>query len=347
MTHMKRARSIIALLCALTGVVLVFAGCTRTTEQSADLFALDTYIQLTAHGAQAEAALAACEAEIYRLEELFSVTRPTSDISRVNTAGGAPVAVSEETAALLAQARTLSERTNGTFDPTVYPLMRLWGFGASPAVPDAAAIAALLPLVDARSIALDGTTVSLPMGAGIDFGGIAKGYISDRLADVLRGNGIESALLTLGGNVHALGLRPDGTPWRIGVRDPKDESAVVGVVAAHDCAVITSGGYQRYFEVGGTVYHHILDPKTGYPAESGLASVTIIAGSGTVADALSTALFVMGEDAAIAYWRENGGFAFVLVTAQGEVLYSENAPFTVSDGYGCRKILTPSGTLTQ
>lgn len=344
---MKMLRRLSLPLCLLLLSAAVCA-CAPAAQAPAErtLFVMDTYAQLAAYGAGAEDALQACADELYRLEELFSATREASDVSRLNAAGGAPVSVAADTAALLRRARELSALTGGAFDPTVYPLMRLWGFGDDPAVPEDEAIAALLPLVDAERIELgaDGTA-RLPAGMGVDLGGIAKGYAADRLAALLRGAGVESALLTLGGNVYALGEKPDGTAWRIAVRDPADEQAYVGVVEARERAVITSGGYQRYFEQDGTRYHHILDPATGRPADSGLASVTIIAADGTAADALSTALFVMGAERAAAFWREHGGgedgFAFVLVTDAGEVLYSENAPFTPNGERAQRIVAQP------
>lgn len=333
---MKRAfLRILAGLLSLA-VPLALSGCAGAAER--DLFALDTYIQLTAYGRGASSALADCEAEIRRLEALLSVTQSGSDIARVNRANGAAVTVDPETAALLSEARRLAALTDGAFDPTVYPLMQLWGFGRSPAVPEPADIRALLPLVDAAQLSIAGNEIALPAGAGIDLGGIAKGYVSDRVAALLQSHGIKSAMLSLGGNVHALGSKPNGEAWRIGLRDPMDADAVAGVIAARDCAVITSGSYQRYFEQDGVRYHHILNPTTGYPADSGLCSVTVISTSGVEADALSTALFVMGAEDAIAFWRQHGGFAFVLITADGEILYSENASFSAADGYTARQI---------
>ena len=214
--------------------------------------------------------------------------------------------------------------------------MQLWGFGGEPSVPDGDDIAALLPLVDMEQLELEDGHASLPAGMGLDLGGIAKGYAADKLCALLGTYGVKSAMLSLGGNVSVLGTKPDGSNWRIGIRNPKDASGIVGVVEASDCAIVTSGSYQRYFEADGKRYHHILDPDTGYPADGGLASVTIMTANGTRADALSTALFVMGEADAIRYWRVYGqgaeGFACVLVTEDGRVLYTEGAPFSPASG---------------
>lgn len=316
----------------------LLAGCSPAGDAPAErtLFQMDTYVTLSAYGEQAEAALSACAAELARLEALFSATQAESDIARINAADGAPVTVDADTAELLVAAKALSAETGGAFDATVYPLMQLWGFGGEPAVPDGDAIAALLPLVDMEQLLLEGGHASLPAGMGLDLGGIAKGYAADKLCALLGTYGVQSAMLSLGGNVSVLGTKPDGSDWRIGIRDPKDASGIVGVVEASDCAIVTSGSYQRYFEGDGRRYHHILDPDTGYPADGGLSSVTVITASGTRADALSTALFVMGEADAIDYWRAHGqgaeGFACVLVTEDGRVLYTEGAPFSPASG---------------
>jgi len=323
---MRRSLCTIAFLALL----LCCIGCSAKRE-TRTLLALDTVVEMHAYGRNAAEALQICEAELRYLESLFSVTDASSDVDRLNEANGEPLPVSDETAALLAEAIAYSEQTGGTFDPTIYPLMRLWGFSDTPAVPDESEIDALLGRVGVKSIRLDGTTVMLENGVGIDLGGIAKGYISDRLTALLRACGIEHAFLTLGGNVHVIGTKRDGNDWQIGLQDPNEPNGVLGVIAAKDTAIITSGSYQRYFEENGVRYHHILDPKTGHPADSDLLSVTIICENGTKADALSTALFVMGSADAIAFWREYGGFEWVMVKTDGTILCSEGARFSPTD----------------
>lgn len=330
---MKTVRRLIPLL-----LLPLLAGCNQGMSMPVErtLFQMDTYVTLCAYGEQAETALSACTAELARLEALFSVTQAESDIAHINAADGASVAIDTDTLELLAAAKALSAETGGAFDATVYPLMQLWGFGGEPSVPDGDDIAALLPLVDMEQLVLEDGHASLPAGMGLDLGGIAKGYAADKLCALLGTYGVKSAMLSLGGNVSVIGTKPDGSNWRIGIRNPKDASGIVGVVEASDCAIVTSGSYQRYFEADGKRYHHILDPDTGYPADGGLASVTIMTANGTRADALSTALFVMGEADAIRYWRVYGqgaeGFACVLVTEDGRVLYTEGAPFSPASG---------------
>lgn len=310
---------------------LLLCGCAprKKTTYKAALFAMDTYCTIEAHGDRAEAAVKAAGAELLRLEALFSISRPKSDVSRINAAGGYAVRLSPDTAALLAEALALSAETGGAFDVSIEPVVRLWGFyddRQRPPAPDE--IARALALCDYTRLCLDGLDLRLDAGQGVDLGGIGKGYASDRMADILRDRGVSGALLSLGGNVYALGEREGGGAWRVALRDPWDESAVLGVIEASNCAIITAGSYQRSFEADGQTYHHIMDPETGCPAQSGLLSVTVIAESGTRADALSTALFVMGEERAKAFWRADGGFDMILVTEDGRILPTAGAEFS-------------------
>ena len=164
--------------------------------------------------------------------------------------------------------------------------------------------------------------VTLPEGMEIDLGSVAKGYAGQLAAQMLRNSGVESALLNLGGNVQTVGAKPDGSPWQIGIKDPKGEDAMM-VLSIADQAVVTSGGYERYFEQDGQTYWHIMDPFTGHPADSGLISVTIVGDEGVVCDGLSTALFVMGLEKAADLWAQSGDFEAVFVTASGEVYITE------------------------
>ena len=190
--------------------------------------------------------------------------------------------------------------------------------------------------------------VSLSPGQSIDLGGLTKGYAADKIVDVLREHDVPRANINLGGNVLAYGDRPDGTPWRVGIQDPArvgEQNAFAGVLALTDSFAVTSGGYQRYFEQDGKTYHHIIDPSTGYPADSGLTSVTVVAGlgegdgfSGTMCDAYSTALFIMGEEQALDFWRDRSAAAFelVLVTEDGRVVVTEGLAdrFTLDEDSG-------------
>ncbi len=304
---------------------LLLSGCVgRSAEYSNRIYSMDTVVDLTAFGPEAKAAVAAAEAEIYRLEALWSVGYADSDISHINRDGIA--SVSEETAALVSDALELYGETGGLFNIAVYPIVDAWGFySGEHRVPDPGELETLLAVTDPTGITVENGMVTLPeANMAIDLGGIAKGYASAAAADAMRAAGIRSGILSLGGNVYAIGTKPDGTPWRVGVQDPSDTASLVGIISMEDEAAVTSGAYQRFFEENGVIYHHIIDPRTGRPSDSGLASVTVVMADAMRADAYSTALFIMGKEAALSFWRETGGFELVLVEASGAV--------TITDG---------------
>ncbi len=315
------------------------SGCTPRREPVKDTFtAMDTVMTLTLYGGEADA-LDAARDRVLELDALLSVTDPDSDIAVLNREGTA--ALSPDTAKLLEQALELCAQTDGALDITIYPVVRAWGFTTGNyTVPDDGTLAALLKRVDYTRVTLEDGAAVLPRGTEIDLGAVAKGWTGDELAGLLREKGVESALLELGGNIHTLGSRPDGSDWRVAVRDPADAENYLGVVSVSNQAVITSGGYERYFERDGVRYWHIMDPRTGAPARSGLASVTVVADSGLYGDALSTALFVMGRDAALDFWRARRDFEAVLVSEDGSVtvtagleksfVLSAERPFTVA-----------------
>ena len=295
-------------------------------EASKDVFAMDTYMTMTAYGEEAEEAVSLAEEEILRLESLLSATDGKSEIYMLNQEGRATL--SEDSACLLERALDLYEETGGIFDPAVYPVMEAWGFPTQEyKVPDEETLQAALSLTDASKIDFQEENGEIRFGMEgmkIDFGGIAKGYTSSKIMGIYRECGIESGIVNLGGNVHVLGTKPDGSLWRVAVQSPEDENGYLGVLSISDRAVITSGGYERYFEQDGKAYHHIIDPRTGYPAENGLTSVTIVSEDGTLADGLSTALFVMGREKAEQFWQENSSeFDAILETEDGTVFVTE------------------------
>ena len=332
----RRTRQFLAVLLLL---LTALSGCGRTNleaqEAENSFFAMNTYMTFTAYGEQAEDALADARVRVEEVEALWSVTDEGSEIYRANHSGGEPVNVSEETAELVSFALEMAEKTDGALEPTIYPVLRAWGFTTdTKQVPSQEEIDALLEDVGHEKITLDGTLLTVPEGMELDLGAVGKGYAGDLAAEAVRARGIECAILSLGGNIQAVGSRPDGTDWRVGLRSPW-EDGTLGVLRVSDQAVVTSGGYENYFEdEDGNVYWHILDPETGYPAKSGLLSVTIICQQGRLGDALSTALFVMGPQKAEEYWRENGDFEMILVTEEGEILITEGVAdrFTLSEG---------------
>ena len=317
-------RSISLALC-----LLLLSGCAPTVGDTGDtqqFFAMDTVMSVTAYGGESGAAAAAQKA-VDDLDAALSRTRETSEISQLNAGAGTgkAVALSQPVYDLLEKAVALSDRTGGAFDPTIAPVMDAWGFTKDQKrVPGAEELNGLLPLVNADALVLQNGTALLPTkGMAIDLGAIAKGYAADQVTSVLKGKGVTSAMVALGGNITALGTKPDGSSWRVAVRDPANEDSYLCVLSLKDKTSSTSGGYERYFEQDGVIYHHIIDPDTGYPARSGLTSVTVVSSSGVTADALSTALFVMGADKALALWRASDDFEAVLVQDNGVVLVTE------------------------
>lgn len=329
--------------CALALTVLMAvsaAGCGTIdpdeAQESIQVIAMDTAMIFTAYGVNSTKADYAAEEEVYRLEAMLSRTDEESPVAQLNSQGTAEV--DGELWALMETAMEYTAATGGAFDITVAPVTVAWGFTTdSFQVPTQAELDSLLPLVGTDHIHNlggngDGTvTVELDPGTQIDLGGIGKGYASDRVAAIFREYEIPRGLVQLGGSVLAIGDRPDGAAWVVGIKDPRDPdnaNAFAAVLNLTDAYAVTSGSYQRYFEQDGETYHHIIDPATGYPADSGLTSVTVVAdsadGNGTMCDALSTALFVMGEEKALDFWRSGQyDFQLVLVTEDGRVVVTE------------------------
>ena len=304
-------------------ICLLMCGCSQNNmkEYTKNIFAMDTVMDLKIYSENDEA-LSEAKAEIQRIDALFDRGNENSDIYRINKNKSADV--SAETAEVIRAALSISERTDGAFDITVAPVMDLWGFyGNEFNVPSDSELQSALEDVGYEKIQLDGTNISIPENTSIDLGGIGKGYTSDRIADLLKNRGVKSAIISLGGNVHAIGKRNDGSEWTVGITDPHNKSQLIGKLKISDKAVITSGAYQRYFEQEGITYHHIIDPTTGKSADSGLASVTVITDSGMTADGLSTALFVMGLDKAIELWRSSSDFDAVFVDDGGMIYVTE------------------------
>lgn len=308
-TNKKDYLHLTALLVAL--LMLLLTGCAAargagngepvlTQRTEPDL--LGTVITISSYETLNKKTLDKAFAIVSAIEERMSVNLPNSEISAINRSGGAPVEVSAETFALLERAIEFSELSGGAFDVSVGAVMQLWKEdGVFAVLPPRDELEAALRFVGSGQIVISDGSVMTPDGMQLDLGGIAKGYACDKTLEYLISAGITGALLDFGGNIYAHGLKPDGTPWNIAVASPViDDDGMVCIIPVSDTAVVTSGGYERYFEAGGTVYHHILDPKTGCPVDNELLSVTIIDASSTRADALSTACFVLGLDAGLA-----------------------------------------------
>lgn len=250
-----------------------------------------------------------------KLDSLFSANNPDSEISRINAAAGDhAVQVSEEVRSLIQTSLAYAELTGGAFDPTVGPLVRMWGINTDHArVPDPQELQAALPLVNWRNVTVSGDTVFLTKkGMALDLGAIVKGYAADRLADILALRKVKRAIIDLGGNIYVFGEKKDHSPWNVGIKNPDNpEGKPALLLQLRNASVVTSGVYERFFIQDGVRYHHILNPKTGYPVSNGLTSVSIICESSTAADAFSTSLFTLGKDDGILLLNEivSGGSA--------------------------------------
>lgn len=314
---------------------LLCAGCGSQQEASRQFFAMDTVMNVTAYGPHGADAVQAVQQTVSRLDGLLSRTDADSQISQLNAhAGdGTAVAVEADVAQLLRLAQDASGLLPGTFDVTIAPVMDAWGFTTDDRhVPTEQSLSDALALVDGSALVVDeeASTARLERpGMEVDLGGIAKGFAARQAEDAFRAAGAEAGILDLGGNVTVIGSRPDGGAWRVAVKDPQDTERYLCVLSLSDVTASTSGGYERYFEEDGVRYHHIIDPRTGWPAESGLLSVTVVSADAVLADVLSTSLFVAGEEQALDFWRGREDIELILCTADGRVLVTEG----LSDGF--------------
>ena len=305
----------------LTLSLFVFAaGCSIGQQEPIETqdFALGTIINQQVYGANAQEAAEEVSARMKELDALWTINSPGGDINKLNNmAGQGYVKLNPETISLLMTARKISDLTSGAaLDITVAPLVKAWGIGTDhPQIPADDVVQQLLKLVNYQDVMVEAGTNSASLrksGQMIDLGGIAKGYIGDEAIAIYKKHGVTSAYANLGGNVVALGSKPDGSAWRVGIQNPRARNGeIVGVVSVTDKAVVTSGDYQRYFIKDGRRYCHIIDPRTGYPAASGLMSVTIITSSSTEADGMSKA-FVLGLE---------GGMKLVEGYGQAEAIF--------------------------
>ena len=288
----------------------------------------------TLNGRNCKKALDACEAEIKKLDKLFNLTDKDSEVFRLNESAGEYVLLSYDTVSIIKTAIEEGATTDYLFDISISPIVEAFGFyDKSFKVPDNDEIDKLLSFVDAGAIEINGNSIKLAKNQKIDLGGIAKGYLSDRVKEILKEYNINSAVISLGGSILTVGGKEDGLLWNVGVEDPFSQSMYIGILSITDTTIVTSGDYERYFISDGIKYHHIFDPRTGYPTSNELVSVTIIMDSGTTAEVLSTALFVMGEDKALKYWQQVGGFEMILINKDKEIYITSNLKdrFTLTD----------------
>lgn len=294
---------------------LLLAGCRTPEPLAREGVAMDTVVKITLYDSRDTAVTDTCFSMIREYEALFSRTDQNSEVSLLNVAGGNAVSLSPAVRDLLTLGKSWGERTDGAFDLTIAPVSSLWDFAAG-VRPDDDALRQAATLVDYTALTVTETGAQLHGGMAVDLGGIAKGYVADRLGEYLRSAGVNSALIDLGGNIVAVGNK-DGKPFSVGVRDPFDETALAAVIPAENVSVVTSGVYERRFTHEGVTYHHILDPATGMPVQNGLASVTIVSSSSADGDALSTACFVMGLEKGMALIERLDGVEALFITDDG------------------------------
>ena len=308
-------------------------------EYVADVYAMDTFMTLKAYGSSGQTAIDSAKEEIQRLEKLFNVNDPDSDISKINNSKGRGVDVSVDTAELIKISLEVSQETNGALDISVYPVLKEWGFTSEEyKIPSDKKLSELLENVGYEKITLEGNTVTVPEGYAIDLGSVAKGYTSDRLWDIMKEKGVSSALINLGGNVQTVGKKPGGELWKVAIENPEDTSSYICTINVENKAVVTSGNYERYFQgEDGNLYWHIIDPADGYPADNGIISATVIGEKGVICDALSTALFVMGKDKAMEYCKAHREIEAVLVDDKMNVYITDGLSddLEMTDGYYC------------
>ncbi|KEI93117.1 thiamine biosynthesis protein ApbE [Clostridium botulinum B2 433] len=292
----------ILLLCIY--LPLVFVGCNSKPEEpvSRETYLMGTIINIKAYGKNADKAVQSSVDKISDIENKMSLNISTSEVNKINKNSGiAPVKVSKNTFDVIKASLIYSEKTKGSFDITVEPLVSIWGIGTDKArIPSKDEISNALKLINYKDVIInekESTVMLKRKGQAIDLGAIAKGYTADELKKVLLNYNVSSAFLSLGGNVYVLGNKPDKTPWKIGVQNPLEPRGdYLGIVSVSDKSVVTSGNYERFFERNGKRYHHIFDTKTGYPAEKGLISVSIISDKSIDGDALSTSVYTLGLD---------------------------------------------------
>ena len=298
-TALKNKTALFLCVCLL----LLSCGCTRAERKETSFFAMDTIMQITAYGGSDDA-LAEARDVIEGLDAALDATDSQSTLSLLRNGDAVPKTILEP----LQTAKKIASVTDGALDVTLFPLSDAWGFYTKQyRVPPQTELRALLQ--NRGSVSMQDGRLVLSDGTKLDLGSVAKGYAADCAAKTLRQNGVQGAVLALGGNVQTVGQKPDGTDWRVSVADPLQPDGTVCDLLVGETAVVTSGSYQRSFTENGKTYHHILDPETGAPAESGLLSVTVVCADGTTADGLSTALFILGLDRGSALWR-SGEIAF-------------------------------------
>lgn len=327
----------------IVGLILIFifvTGNHEKVEVEKNSYALGTIINLKAIGNKAEKAITEAIERLNNIDDKMSAFKEYSDISKINSKSGfALEAINKDTFFVVKKAVEYSKILEGAFDPTIRPLVKLWNIGTNEErIPEKGKIEDTLKLVNYNDVILDESNQTIMLKnkeQALDVGGIAKGFAADEVRDIFYKNNIKSALIDLGGNIFALGSKKDGTPWRIGIQNPfKPRGEFVGILSVKNKSVVTSGNYERYFMKDGQRFHHILDPKTGYPSKSKIISATIISDNSIDGDGLSTGVYILGVDKSLKIIESIGGIDAIFITEDKKIYTTsgiDKNTFTLTD----------------
>lgn len=330
-------RKLAVILLGLLMMAFIITGCNakqasekKNIAVESDTFAMGTVISQKVYGVNGQAAANEAVKKIEYLDKLLTFNDTQGDLYKLNqNAGKTGVELDPETIKIIEKAQQVSEMSHGAFDITIGPLVKAWGIGTDTArIPSNEELKSLQALINYKDVEINNHYVSLKRkGQMVDLGGIAKGYTGDAVIEIYKKYGIESAFINLGGNVVTLGNKPDGSPWKVGIRNPRPTGTGsgqdLGIIKVTDKAVVTAGDDQRYFIENGQRYHHILDSSTGYPAKSDLMSVTLITDSSLDADALDTAVYILGLEKGRELIRQFGGVEAVFVTTDKKIIVTD------------------------
>jgi thiamine biosynthesis lipoprotein len=315
----------IAIIIVIILIVIFITGKYENNEIVKSSYALGTLINLRAYGNKAEKAIDEALERLNNIDDKMSAFKENSEISKINyMAGTSETSVGRDTYFVVKKAIEYSKVLEGTFDPTIRPLVKLWSIGTKEEkIPEEAEIRAVMKLVNCSDVILDESNTSIMLkhkNQALDVGGIAKGFAADEVRDIFLKHNIKSALIDLGGNIFALGSKQDNTPWRVGIQNPfKPRGEFIGILSVKNKSIVTSGNYERYFMKDGKRFHHIIDPKTGYPSESKIISATIISDNSIDGDGLSTGVYILGVDKALKIIDEIEGIDAIFVTEDKKV----------------------------
>lgn len=331
-SHKKRIHFyciVLIIIFTLFAFYIYFSKHSKNKEPITDTqFALNTVITITLYDTQDTSILDGAFELCRNYENVFSRTLESSELYQLNHSDKKTITVSSDLASLISTGLTYSNKSKGAFDISIAPISQLWDFTAeSPKIPSSADIATNLPYIGYQNFNLDGTTLTRnSIHNQLDLGAIAKGYIADRIKDYLLSNNVNSAVINLGGNIVCVGSK-EGTPFNIGVQAPfKDHSQTIASLQIINRSIVTSGIYERYFMEGNKLYHHILNPKTGYSYENDLIAVTILSDDSVTGDALSTTCFALGYEDALTYLNTLPNVDAILITADNQLHYTDNFP---------------------